>query len=250
MLIVFGEKKATRRMGFAAERCPSCEAIQPVRIHRLGMAPHIFWVPLGRGRLIDYYGVCQKCGGEIDIDPTDYVSLAKKPTDSLTDLVQETNPRLDPMNRDAVEAFERFRRVRDPLLRANKSLMERSARGTRFDRTSGLTLLASVVVPIIMFSVDLTSLSYAMQQLIGVAAIWVFVIGLISSFVLVAREPRRFFRRELEPEIAKELIMANPRADELDDYLERIKQYEYRVSEHVSARRLLQQIQLQQFNFQ
>ena len=89
-----------------------------------------------------------------------------------------------------------------------------------------------------------------MRQLIGVAAIWLFIFGLIGSFVLFAREPRRFFRRELEPAIAKELIRVNPRADELDDYLKLIKQYEYRVSEHVSTGRLLQQVQLQQFNFQ
>ena len=250
MFIVFGEKKATRRMGFVAEHCPTCEGVQQVRVHRLGMSPHIFWLPLGKGRLMSYYGVCQKCGGEFDIDPTDYVSLAKKPGKSSTALLQETNPKLDPKNRDAIEAYERFRRVRDPLLRANQSLLERNARGTRFDRISGLALLASVVIPITMFTVDLSFLSHSLQQLIGVAAIWVFILGLIGSFVLVAREPRRFFRRELEPAIAKELIRVNPRADELDDYLKLIKQYEYRVSEHVSTGRLLQQVQLQQFNFQ
>lgn len=250
MFIVFGEKKAERKMGFVADRCPSCEAIRQVRIHRLGMSPHIFWLPLGRGRLIGYYGVCQECGSEFDVDPTDYVALARKPVGSLTELLQATNPRLDPKNRNDVEAFERFRRVRDPLLRANQTLVDRSARGTRFDRTSGLALLVSVVVPITIFATDLTFLSYSMQQLIGVAAIWIFIFGLIASFVLVAREPRRFFRRELEPGIAKELIMVNPRADELDRYLKLIKQHEYRVSEHVSAERLLQQIQLQQFDFQ
>jgi len=250
MFIVFGEKKVTRKMGFVADRCPTCEAVQPVRVNRLGMAPHIFWLPLGRGRLIEYFGVCQECGGQFDIDPTDYVFLAKRPTDSLSDLMLETNPKLDPNNRDAVDAFERFRRVRDPMLRANQALMQRSAKGTRFDRTSGLALLASVVIPIMMFTIDLTFLSYSMQQLIGVAAIWTFILGLISSFVLFAREPRRFFRRELEPVIAKELIMVNPRPDELDDYLKRIKQYEYRVSEHVTTRRLLDQIQLQQLSFQ
>jgi hypothetical protein len=213
------------------------------------MAPHIFWLPLGKGRLLDYYGVCQKCGGEIDIDPTDYVTLAKKPTDGLSDLLQETNPKLDPNNRDAIDTFERFRRVRDPLLRANQALMERSAGGTRFDRTSGLALLASVAIPIFMFAADLTFLPYSVQQLIGTAAIWFFVLGLIGSFVLFAREPRRFFRRELEPEIAKELIKVNPRADELDEYLRLIKKYEYRVTEHTSARHLLDQIQLQQLHF-
>ncbi|MDJ0906864.1 MAG: hypothetical protein QNI96_12645 [Woeseiaceae bacterium] len=250
MFIVFGEKTVTRKMGFVAEGCPSCQAVQPVRIHRLGMAPHIFWVPLGRGRLIDYFGVCQKCGGELNIFPTDYETLVRKPGDDLVHLAQQTNPKLDPKNRNAIEAFERFRRVRDPLLRANKTLMDRSARGTRFDRTSGLTLLAAVVIPIVMFSVDLTSLSYALQEFIGVAAIWTFILGLIATFVLVAREPRRFFRRELEPGIARDLLAVNPRPDELDDYLKRIKKFEYRVSEHVSARRLMDQMQLQQLDFQ
>lgn len=44
--------------------------------------------------------------------------------------------------------------------------------------------------------------------------------------------------------------MMNPRADELDDYLKLIKQYEYLVSKHITAGRLLDQIQLQQTNFQ
>ena len=226
MFIVFGEKKATRTMGFVADHCPSCEGIQQVKILRLGMAPHIFWLPLGRGRLIGYYGVCQTCSGEFEADPTNYVSLAKKPARSLTQLVQETNPKLDPMNRGAAEAFDRFRRVRDPLLRANQVLIERSAKGTRFDRASGLALLASIVVPIVLFTVDLTFLSYALQELVGVAAIWIFVLGLIGSFVLVAREPRRYFRRHLEPEIAKELVIVNPREDELDQYLALVRKYE------------------------
>ncbi len=250
MFIVFGEKTVTRKMGFVAERCPSCQSVRPVRIHRLGMAPHIFWIPLGRGRLIDYFGACQQCGDNFKIDPIDYETLVRKPGDNLTDLLQQTNPSLDPKNRTAVEAFERFSRVRDPLLRANKALVNRSARGTRFDRTSGLTLLASIVIPITMFSVDLSFLSYTLQEYIGVAAIWTFMLGLVATFVLVAREPRRFFRRELEPGIAKDLIAVNARPDELDDYLKRIKKFEYRVSEHVSARRLLDQMQLQQLDFQ
>jgi len=250
MFIVFGEKKVLRKIGYVAERCPTCDSIQSVRIHRLGMAPHIFWLPLGRGRLAEYYGVCQQCSNELAIDPTDYLALAKKPADNLTNLLIETNPKLDPRNRSAVDAFDRFRRIRDPLMRANQVLLDRGSKGTRFDRTSGLALLASVVIPIIMFTLDLTFLSYPTQQFIGVAAIWFFILGLIGSFVLVAREPQRFFRRELEPEIAKELIMVNPRADEIDDCLALIKKYEYRVSEHVSSRSLMNQIQLQQFSFQ
>ena len=250
MFIVFGEKKALRKIGYVVERCPKCDSIQSVRIHRVGMAPHIFWLPFGRGRLVEYYGVCQQCGSELGVDPTDYLTLAKKPADNLTNLLQQTNPKLNPRNRSAVDAFDRFRRIRDPLMRANQVLLERGIKGTRFDKTSGLALLASVVIPILMFTLDLTFLSYSTQQLIGVAAIWIFVIGLIGSFVLVAREPRRFFRRELEPEIAKELIMVNPRVDEIDDCLKLIKKYEYRVGELVSSRSLVNQIQLQQFSIQ
>ncbi len=249
MFIVFGEKTARRKLGFVAEDCPKCDAIRPVRITRVGMSPHIFWLPLGKGRLIGYYGVCQQCGGELDIDPTDYAFLSRKKVDSLTDLQNLTNPKLDPNNRDAVAAFERFERIRKPLLRANHDLQERYAGGTRFDRTSGLAFLVTLAIPVIMFTTDLTFLSYPVQQAIGTASIWAFILGLIGSIVLVAREPRRFFRRELEPQLVKELLVVNARADELDDCLKLIKKYEYRVYDHVSTRRLMEQIQLQQFSF-
>lgn len=249
MFIVFGEKQTRRKMGFVAENCPSCHATRPVRIHRVGMSSHIFWVPLGKGRLIGYYGVCQQCKIDFDIDPTNYVSLSRKHVDNLLDLQTMTNPKLDPNNRDAVASFERFERIRDPMLHANHVLQRRYTGGTRFDRTSGLAFLATLAIPAIMFSVDLTFLGHAAQQTIGTVSIWAFVLGLIGSFVILAREPRRYFRRELEPEILKELLQINPRADELDDCLKLMKKYEYRVREHVSTRRLMDQIQLQQLSF-
>ena len=86
MFIVFGEKQARRRLGFVAEHCSACSSIRPVKIVRVGMAPHIFWVPLGKGRLIGYYGECDQCGADFDIDPADYASLAKKNVDSLAEL--------------------------------------------------------------------------------------------------------------------------------------------------------------------
>lgn len=250
MFIVFGEKQAKRKMGFVAERCPECSAVRSVRIIRVGIAPHIFWLPLGKGRLIGYYGECQQCGSDFNIDPTDYLSLSRKQVDSLMELQSMTNPKLDPNNRDGVAAFERFRRIRDPLLWANKKLQQRNASGTRFDKTSGLAFLATLAIPVVMFTADLSFLGSATQQAIGTISIWAFILGLTGSFVLVAREPRRFFRRELEPEIVKELQIANPRADELNHCLKLIKKYEYKVSEHVSAKRLLNQMQLQQFSFQ
>ena len=189
MFIVFGEKKATRKLGFVAEQCPRCDAIRPARIIRVGMSPHIFWLPLSKGRLLGYFGVCQQCKHEFDADPTDYLSLSRKPGESLNDLQRQTNPKLDPNSRDAIAAYERLERIRDPLLRANNDLQQRYAGGTRFDRTSGLAFLATLAIPAIMFTVDLTFLSQSVQEAIGVAAIWAFVLGLIGSFVLVAREP-------------------------------------------------------------
>lgn len=249
MFIVFGEKQAIRKLGFVAEHCPVCDATRQVRINRVGMSPHIFWLPLGKGRLIGYYGVCQRCGDQFDIEPTDYVSLSRKAVDNLSDLQLVTNPKLDARNRDAVATFERFACIRDPLLRANKDLMQRYAGGTRFDRTSGLAFLATLAIPVVMFTTDLTFLSFSTQQTIGTVSIWAFIFGLIGSFVLVAREPRRFFRRESEPALVKELLKVNPRPDELEDCLKLVRKYEYRVSAHVSTRRLLNQIQLQQFSF-
>ena len=249
MFLVFGEKQYTKKMGFVAEHCPTCEAITPFKINRVGRTAHIFWLPLSKGHLIGYYGVCQQCAGEFDIEPTDYVSLSRKHLDKLSDLQIATNPKLDPRNRDALTSFERFRSIRDPLLRFNRSLQQRYAGGTRLDWTSGLAFLATFAIPVVMFTVDLTFLSSATQETIRTLSIWAFLFGLISSFVLLAWEPRRFFRRKLESKIVEELSKVNPQADELDECLKRIKKYEYKVREHVSTTRLLDQIQSRQLSF-
>ena len=230
-------------MGFVAERCPACDTVRSFRIVRLGQTSHIFWLPLGKGRLIGYYGVCQQCAGEIDIEPTDYASICKRQPESLAELQTVTNPRLDPNNRDAVSSHERFRRVRDPLLRFNTSLLQRYAGGTRFDKTSGLAFFATLAIPFTIFAVDLTFLSQEIQDALGQVAISGFVLGLVASFVVLAREPRRFFRRQIEPQIARELSQVNPRPDELDDCLAKLKKYEYKIRDYVSTTRLMELMQ-------
>jgi hypothetical protein len=250
MFIIWGEKQATRKMGFVAENCPTCRTTQAVRLLRVGLAPHLFWIPFGKGQLIGYYGVCEACGTQLDVGPTDYVSLSKKRIDDLSELVRLTNPKLDPANREAIASHDRFRSIRDPLLLAEHTLQQRGSGGMRFDKASGLALLATIAIPLIIFSLDLSFLGPAAQEAVGSLGFWIFVAGIAVTGTLLYREPHRFFRRELEPEIIKSLGTVNPRSDELEDCLERIRKYEYKVSGHVSAKRLLEQLQASRFSFQ
>jgi hypothetical protein len=250
MFIVFGEKKATRKIGFAAEHCPSCRSVQPLRLHRLGLAPHIFWIAVGKGQLIGYYGVCETCNTELDVGPTDYAALSKKRPERIADLVARTNPKLDPGNREAIASYERFQRIRDPLLAAERSIQARGSRGVRFDKTSGIAGLVTIAIPLLIFSLDLSFLDYETQDAIGSLAFWFFFAGVVVSATLLFREPIRFFRREVEPEIIKSLRTVNPRRDELESCLALIRKYEYKVSGHVSANRLIEKLQVSQLSFQ
>ena len=247
MILIYGEKAYRKKMGFVAEHCPTCASVKPVRIIRLGQTSHIFWLPLGKGRLVGYYGICQECRGEFDIEPTDYAAMSRRHSGDLAELQSTTNPTLDPQNRDAIATQERFRRLRDPLLRVHSSLQQRYAGGTRFDRTTGIAFAATLAIPVVMFTVDLSFLSHAAQQALGQFMILAFVVGLIGSFVLLALEPKRFFRRHLEPQIAKELSEVNPRPDELDSCLARLAKHDYTIRKYVSAPRLMELIQAQQF---
>ena len=71
-----------------------------------------------------------------------------------------------------------------------------------------------------------------------------------AAVVLVYREPTRYFRRELEPDILDALRAVNPRPDELEACLKIIKKYEYRVAEFLSVNRLSDGLQAGQLSFQ
>lgn len=240
MFLIWGTKKVTRKLGFVGEICPRCRTVRSVKVNRVGLASHIFFVPVSRGRLLGFTGECQQCSGEFEVQPTDYPIFEKNKKTDLNSLVEKTNPKLLPNNKPAIESFQRFSQLRDPFLRFNQSLVDRYARGTRFDLPSGLAFLATFVIPIsIGFAIPAMPFSEAVKDGVGNFAIGLFVAGLIGSIVLLYGEQKRFFRKRLLSEITRSLKPLNPQRTELDSCLASLRKYGYHICKFVTVESLL-----------
>lgn len=242
-ILIWGTKQTARTVGFVAEMCPRCRTVRPMKVRRLGMVSHLFYVPLGFGNLIEFAGECQQCSGTFDIQPIQYPALEHKNTLSLDELIAKTNPKLQAGNTEALSASQRFALISDPFVRFSHSLNDRYARGSRTDRPTGLTLLATFVVPIVLISfVSWIGLAMEIRSVVISLSLLLFLLGIIATVVVQAGEPKRFFKRQIQPELARALKPLNPSQTELDNCFVLLKKYGYRIRKYITTESLIQDI--------
>ena len=63
MFVLFwGRKRREDHLGFVADFCPICREVRPFRLLAIRMVPHLFFIPMGSGRLECHVRVCLECG--------------------------------------------------------------------------------------------------------------------------------------------------------------------------------------------
>lgn len=240
MVIISGRKKVTRKLGYVAEVCPNCRQIRSMKVSRTGMASHIFFVATSPGYLLDFVGECQTCAGLFVVQPTDYPRFQRRKKTELSVLVETTNPKLLPDNEEALSEYHRMAALRDPFLRFNRGLEDRYGEGSKFDWPSGLTLIATLAVPIAIWV--WVAANPDVSAGFGYIGFGLFVFGLIASSYLLRTEPWLFLRRQVLPAIIEELRVLDPDYAELDAGLSALKKHRYRISGHIDAESLHREI--------
>jgi len=234
MLLIWGTRQTKRKLGFVAENCPRCKAIRTVRVNRIGMTSHLFYVSFGAGQLLGFRAECRTCSGEFAVCPLDYNGFGKDAKAIPESLIPTTNPNLAA---SAAARAEQARAIaiRDPLLRFDASLGDRYRRGNRIDLVTGLAFLASIAVPLLIgWLSGALGLAGGLKQAVGWLALGVFLIGLVGSFVLLYGEPKRFFQRQLRPEIKRALQPLRPEPAELEACVRGLKKFGYRISRFIT----------------
>ena len=239
MFFIWGTRHTSKKLGFVAEECPRCQEVRCVKVNRLGMAGHIFFVSFSSGNLVGFAAECQQCNGVFDVLPMNYARMERSKKMPMDALVAATHPRLEPNNVQAQEASHRSAELRDPFVRFGASLQDRYRNGKRFDMLSGLTLLATFFVPIPL-GLFAASVFPSAQNPLMLAGLMLFPVGLVATSVFMYREPRRFFDRQLRNELVKNLKPLNASQTELDACLGSLKKYGYRIQKFVTAEGLLQ----------
>ncbi|MBS0336689.1 MAG: FHA domain-containing protein [Proteobacteria bacterium] len=240
MFLIWGEQNTEKKLGYVAEYCATCRDVRAVKVLRVGRTSHLFYVPLGRGRLLGYDGVCRRCELRFGVEITDYPAFEQDKNADLIELVRKTNPKLLAGNDAALAAWRRMNAVREPFLRYNHNLLQRYLAGARYDLPAVLALAGSLVVPFAFVYLAGRLLPKSADAWVGFGFIALFIAGLLWANRLARAEPHRFFRSRLEDALLEDLRKLSPTHEELLACLAALREYEYPIAEAVSADRLLE----------
>ena len=92
MLLVWGRKWYTRKLGFVADFCEICRRPQAFSLERLSLIGHFWYLPMGETYAVRHQGRCHLCATPIHPDQARYAQVVKKKAASTRDLLAATLP--------------------------------------------------------------------------------------------------------------------------------------------------------------
>lgn len=236
MFIVWGERKTEKPIGYAADFCSMCREVRGFRIFRLGSASHVYGLSLGGGKLVGYSARCESCKYDMQVDATQYQSLAKSRDLSLAELERQTFPGLrqayaerikleEALPKGALDLPAELRRdlIREPFTNLAPLVEERYSGSSHFDLHGTLALFGAILVPIGLGMIAASSGDQDLKSALGTAALITFCLGLLVTFALVFTEARRFVKRKVLPRIARTLRSLNPSRAELEECIVQLR---------------------------
>lgn len=78
MIIIWGKSVKKRFQGIVADRCFLCQSITTATLESVHHVSHVYYIPLGRGELVQNQNWCHACGGIVVSDPERYDKLLDK----------------------------------------------------------------------------------------------------------------------------------------------------------------------------
>ena len=65
MLLVWGRKWYTRKLGFVADFCEICRRPQPFTLERRSLIGHFWYLPMGTTHAVHHRGRCTRCATDL-----------------------------------------------------------------------------------------------------------------------------------------------------------------------------------------
>lgn len=92
MLIIVGTKSSKKKVGWVADVCAFCRDVKPFQFFEYREVGHLYYLPLGRGKVQGYEIECVSCKESWGAELEDYLAIRGEPSESIEDLIDETNP--------------------------------------------------------------------------------------------------------------------------------------------------------------
>jgi HEAT repeats/HEAT repeat len=247
--LVWGTKRKLTKMGYVADFCPICRQSRPFSLFRVGMAFHIYLIPLGDGKLLGYLAKCHQCQVYLSANPNLYQVIGKKLSPDLRSLVEQTFPSLNQYYRDRLEVEKRINQnprslpadIRATLLEEPFSLLSfvveaQMSSEKRFDLANDLGCIFGLLFPILALIIGLS-----FQWLLPIMLCW-----LIYMLIQTIFFNQKYLVREIVPLLGSCLKPLNPTLEELQVFLDRYPILKQRMGGQLTARQLSKIIETSQ----
>jgi hypothetical protein len=153
-LTIYGTRPIAVPLGYAADFCRICRKITICTVNRMRMAPHLYFIPVGKGRTIGYQQQCHTCGAKVDASGMYFVRLSPSCHDPLEKIIAITNPGIREVQSVRLEIEDRLTRDANALTPEERQKLMREAfeiASDYYDNRSGadgLRLLSLALRPL------------------------------------------------------------------------------------------------------
>lgn len=233
MFIVWGTKLRYPALGYLADFCPFCRGLREFRVREIRKVSHLYYVSLGRGKLVGYRLDCTDCGAHLHRSDVHLAGVSRERSASIEDSVRSTNPSLPEHLADRLSLEQDIRRgllPTDPELRAfllhepfeELSVeLEQGCKDTRVDLPSAFGCLGTIgLIAASIFAVSFIAETFLKQRATdewivgGVLAAG--AIGIAYTLWQLHRATSRWLRRRMVPKLIRALEPLHPTSAELE----------------------------------
>ncbi len=234
VFIIWGKRKVRDYLGGAAEFCPICRRVQLHGVRDVRLVGHLYWIPLGSGKVVGQECTCIGCFHRFSVPPQTYQSFVDDAQTDPLELMQRTNPaRLNQLSErlvleerlrgtgQALTPDERTKLIAEPLL-TFADRVESRFRGATSLSTGSLIMLVLTVALATGLLVASGVLAPEPGQSKPAAAIVLgalSVLSLAGTVYLMAARTRRFMQRRIIPLLTIALAPLQPTEAELTSAL-------------------------------
>jgi hypothetical protein len=236
MIFIWGQKPVLRNIGYVADFCPVCHTVRAFSVQEIGMAWHLYYLPVSKAEPAGHQRTCCECGMTYPMEITQFPRVSEQllPLEALRDA---TNPHLTVRLAHAPPEADRLRRI-DSALRLQADSVEVYDASQHLDREVWLSILGGAAFCSLIYA----GLLQRAPENLDTGFIIAFFLSIGFVAWQLSQTGERFLRREVLPRLARSLAPLHPAESELASALERLRKNGRKLGARITAPQVLHAI--------
>jgi hypothetical protein len=228
MLIIIGTRLSRKKLGYVADFCVFCRDIRKVRLDRLQMYKHIYYINYRPVEGPWNMQKCMECGGENAVEVVNFTKTLKRPDADIEEFIRETNPSIRKFYNERLllekevelAPLKLSQEVRELLIKEPFEVLAPQVEqtyhsGINIDWKIMLIMLIGTIFTIIMFCVTSSYEKTASHSDLWIASWVIALLSFIAVIISMGFESRRRIKKKYLGLLVRALNPLKPKEEEL-----------------------------------